>query len=52
MHFTDIVFWSSAMLALGGGSHAGPEASKANTEFIFVFISLLVIIACIYRLKK
>lgn len=52
------VFWAmlialpSITFALGGGETVGSEASKANAEFPFVMLGMLVIIAIIARLTK
>ena len=42
----------SIAFALGGGATIGPEASKANAQFPFVMLGMLVIIAIIARLTK
>jgi len=38
--------------ALGGGATIGPLASKANAQFPFAMLSLLIIIAIISRWTK
>lgn len=42
----------SIAFALGGGATIGPEASKANAQFPFVMLGMLIIIAIIARLTK
>ncbi|MDE2420127.1 MAG: hypothetical protein KGO49_02960 [Gammaproteobacteria bacterium] len=47
-----ITFNIPTAFALGGGATVGPLASKANAQFPFAMLSLLIIIAIISRWTK